>query len=275
MRKKIIITILLIIFIIQAIMPIRVNAEPTDNQTGTNTGQTETNPGTGNETTGDGMQSQIPTLTKPKTSIFNKDVRWEWEYVDGQYGLLVPSNADSIENAPMIVWLHGNGDALDGSEGSLKGEQIPKLFLNWNMEGFSAFILCPQSKASWQTPNSSKIISAIEKVIQEYPIDPNNVVIMGHSGGAVGALSMAVNHSEHFSKAVVMAGLSYSREAASIPTKCYVGTQDSTYVRYMATILEPLYGSENCFYMDGADHNSVNKAAFYEDNGKHFGIARK
>lgn len=278
-KKKIFITIFLIIFLMQAIIPIKVIAAPTNNQTTTNTEQNGNNMGTGmgaGTGTNTGSEGVIPpgTQTAPQStgSIFDPNATWEWEYVDGQYGLFVPNNADYLESVPMIVWLHGNGDGLSGDESGLKSTSVPELFFNWPMEGFKAFILCPQSKASWQKPDESKITGIIDKVMAEYPIDPDNVVIMGHSAGAVGAVTMAVRHPDYFSKAVIMAGLSYETSAASIPTKCFAGSHDKTYVRYLETNLEPLYGSENCHIVEGASHGTITEAVFCDDSGQYFGV---
>jgi len=258
MRRKIFITIFIIIFIFQAIIPIKVNAEPNSEETATEETEIE-------DETGEEMQI-IP--TQPKQTIFSPDITWEWVYEEGEYGLFVPSNADTIGNAPMIVWLHGNGDGLNGSESGLLSEPVPSLFKNWNMEGFSAFILCPQSRASWDNHAVKPLTDLIDKILQEYPIDPSNVVIMGHSAGAKGALQMAVNIPEYFSKAVVMSGYWVSGlSSITLPTKCYVGTSDTqTCKTHMSVHLEPTFGIDNCYWMGGATHNTVTKAAFYEDS---------
>lgn len=260
MRKKIVITILLIIFIIQTIIPVKVNAEPSNSELPT--GQTGQNMGN-------------------NATVFDPDVTWDWVYEPKEYGLWVPSNAELIENAPMIVWLPGMGKGIDGTANGLKESQFSSLISTWKMEGFSAFILCPHSsvngKNSWaNNESSSRLADIIDKVILQYPIDPTNIVIVGHSAGAQGAASMAKSIPEYFTKVVLISINGGSVSSISLPTVCYMGQdEESSYHTYMQKELIPKFGAENCFSMEGAHHNTIIEKAFYDDSGQYMGIARK
>lgn len=260
MRKKIVITILLIIFIIQTIIPVKVNAEPSNSELPT--GQTGQNMGN-------------------NATVFDPDVTWDWVYEPKEYGLWVPSNAEMIENAPMIVWLPGMGDGVDGTENGLKMNGLSELISNWKNEGFSAFILCPHSShngiSSWDGESASRLAEIIDKVILQYPIDPTNVVIIGRSAGAKGALQMARDIPEYFSKVVALSGYYVSGlNTITRPIKCYVGTLDlETCQSDMTNYLEPAFGEENCIWLEGADHKNIVEKAFYDDSGQYMGIARK
>lgn len=268
MRKKIVITIILIIFIIQTIMPAKVNAEPSNNELPT-------------EQTGQNMGNNATQATSNST-VFDPDVTWDWVYEPKEYGLWVPSNAEMIENAPMIVWLHGAGEGESGTEEGLKKNGFSKLICNWKMEGFSAFILCPHTSHngtnSWANNESpSRLAEIIDKVILQYPIDPTNVVIIGRSAGANGTASMAKSIPEYFSKVVLISLKNEGVSSISLPTVCYVEQIDDggTYLSYMQKTLIPKFGAENCFIMEGTDHSTIVEKAFYDDSGQYMGIARK
>ncbi len=93
MKKKIIITISIIILIIQAIIPIKTNAF-------VDTYEIDSTPAK--------KENQ-----KAETSFFGDDIKLKWSYFEGKdnimpYGLYSPNDADSFDALPLIVWLHGN-----------------------------------------------------------------------------------------------------------------------------------------------------------------------
>ena len=75
MRKKMLIITFIIILIIQAIMPINVNAAST---------------------------------------VFSENIRFQWKDSGNGYGVCIPSNASEYQNIPVIVWLHGLGECGKG-----------------------------------------------------------------------------------------------------------------------------------------------------------------
>ena len=204
-----------------------------------------------------------------KVSIFDDTATWKWSYVNGQYGMFVPTKINEYESVPLIVWLHGLNEEMLSSAGV-------HVFGTWESRGVNAFILCPESpdtEYEWVYPDSDRLMNLINQIINKYPIDPNNIIIAGGSAGAVGAITMAENSPQYFSKVVVLAGMSNTSKTTTIPIKCYVGTEDQQFVDYMNTTLIPKYGRENCYFINGADHYDIVSRAFQEDNGKHVGIA--
>lgn len=216
--------------------------------------------------------------TTKKGLFYSKDITWDWNYYKSgdtmPYGIFTPSNADKAESLPMIVWLHGTGGVSKG-ERELLRSGLPYAIKNNKLEGFGAYILCPQLtngySGTWSDENATdKLQAVLDKVIQEYNIDTNNVVITGHSLGGIGALYMAHNLSSYFSKCAVFSGYypGFSPSEITMPTICYVGTNDDkSCIRDAEDYFKPAFGEENVFYIE-ANHTEVPKLAYTLDNGE-------
>lgn len=265
MKKKIIITISIIILIIQAIIPIKTNAF-------VDTYEIDSSPAK--------KENQ-----KADNSIFSDNITFKWSYFEGKdnimpYGLYSPNNADNFEELPLIVWLHGNfGRTTSEDELHYQGG-LPADINNWSLQNFRAYVLCPHLTnnrngnwfGTWYDGNAvQKLKDVIDKTIADYNIDSSNVIIAGHSMGGIGVLYMVKMLPGYFSKAVVLSGRYTGGDLSQIkiPTVCYVGaSEDSDYIRDFNNYFIPAFGDENCFELD-AGHNSLTSLAFAEDDGSH------
>jgi len=250
-RKKIIILFFVIILTLQTIIPIEISID--------------SNPG-------------IMKIAKNNT-IFDENVTLNWSYYNGgefmKYGLYTPSNANEYEAIPLIVWLHGSGE-VGSSESTFYNSGLLRVLNKWTLEGFGAYVLCPHlTSGYWNTDSSvSKLTKLLDYFISEYNIDTNNIVIVGHSLGGIGALYMAYHMSEYFSKAVALSPYNPGTDLLSlitIPTICYVGTEkageDSGSVSFVKNYLKKAIGEENCFEVE-VGHGGVPSAAFNDDTGE-------
>ena len=213
------------------------------------------------------------TFTNPSDSYY------EGEGAIMPYSLYKPSTVKTGEKIPMIVYLHGVGGKGASKSDFLTGG-IHSVISNWSKEGkgFKAYILCPHMTGdwipdahTWKNPQAkAQIVALLDKVIQKYNVDTNNIIISGHSLGGQGALYMAHQLPNYFSKAVVFSGYSPSidEDEIKIPTIGFVGTEDAGEapgsINYMINDFEPVFGTQNMVTLKTA-HGSVPSVAFKRD----------
>lgn len=257
MKKKITIIIFLIIFLIQALQII----EPMKINSYSKTEKTE--------------QVKAQTQTQMSHSIFDESVTFSWSYnsnAEGMpYGLFTPSNADELDSVPLIVWIHGAGEIGQG-EGALKIAGLPGAISNWKSTGFSAYILCPQLQyGNWvNTTAFNNVKTVIDNFISEYNVDTENVVIVGHSSGGMGALYLAYHIPEYFKRGVALSpyypGIDPTK--ITIPMLAYSGTYgDDDSQTFINAYMKPTFGAENCLRVS-SNHGGVPAAAFNDDSGE-------
>lgn len=131
----------------------------------------------------------------------------------------VPS---SLENnttpAPAIVLLHG---CLQSGADVLRASRLKDIA---DQKGF--YVIIPEQSYSanpvrcwnWFDQKNQKrsqnevaaILSVIEKAQQDYPIDPERLIVSGFSAGAAMANVLAYCHADMFSGALIMAGVKYA-----------------------------------------------------------------
>lgn len=210
-------------------------------------------------------------------SFFSDEITWEWEYFSEDetdtmaYGIYIPSNAEKFVEIPMIVHLHGwNGMAPD--EKGIRYTGLPGVLEKWELENFSAYVVCPRnprSDGSWTVTESvNKIRDLIDSITEEYNVDPDNIVIAGESRGATGALGLAYQLPDYFSKCVSFSGYYNGPFNTSIDTVCFyswIADEDS---KKYAPYWRAAFGAENVFEYGGG-HGSVGYEAATDDTGQY------
>ena len=259
MKKKLIITLFIIILVIQSIMPIIVYADEEIN----------TEIGTEGET------------KKQKKSIFDSSITFSWDtgkVNDLEYGMCIPSNANKYEKIPLILWLHGWINNQTVEKIIAKEDGIPYAVLGGSsLEKFSAYILCPKFHGNnmGQSWDSNKIRQLLDKIFEEYNVDRDNVVIIGHSFGAQNVPRVVNALPGYFSKAVICSG--YYPTLLSIPTQWYVGSltyaEDSEAIRYFNDVVirirrkDPNYEKNFAYKLETCGHGTAIEA-YNKDNGE-------
>lgn len=208
--------------------------------------------------------------------LFSDDITWEWEYFSEEetdtmaYGIMIPSNADKFEEIPMIVTLHGWGGYAP-SEEDIRTSGLPRLFTEWELENFSAYILCPRNPRRDCKFNVTEIINKVQDlidyVIEEYNVDADNIIIHGESRGGTGALALASALPDYFSKCV--AASAYNPCMAlntSMDTLCFYSWYADSASKFGKT-LEDVFGKERVF-ANNAGHGSVGWCYFQLDGGE-------
>jgi len=169
---------------------------------------------------------------------------------DGQtltlpYRLLKPKTLEPNKRYALILFLHGGGER--GSD----NEQQLKHFPTWiagdeSREKYPCFVLVPQIPAEMglaapprhdPTPHPLNemtrpmrgVISVLNVVIEENPIDPARIYLTGMSMGGYGSWDLAVRMPERFAALVPLCGggdESYAGRLVDLPTWAWHGDKD-------------------------------------------------
>lgn len=209
-------------------------------------------------------------------NVFDEGITFNVNYHEKEdvmpYCLIAPSTADRYESIPLIVYLHGGGEInssksvlLDNTNG------LPQIFENWPLDGFNAYILMPHLKETeydgWcNNTTFNNVKNLIDKIIENYNIDTDNIIISGGSTGGIGSMYYAANMSEYFSKLVVISGYYISDyKNVTIPTRGYVGASSDTAIDFMNGSFSSYFGKENLYILQGFTHHTVLHGTFKQD----------
>lgn len=218
---------------------------------------------------------------KQEPILFSEDITFNYSWVsDGEhmpYALYTPSCADRYNEIPLIVWLHGTGQ-IGVSEWEFRNWSLPAVMENWTLEGFNAYVICPQlsgtfNTGTWNNPTSMGYIKDLLDIfISEHNVDHSKVYILGHSLGAVGCLYMAHEMPEYFAACAAMCPYYQGFDIAEIeiPVIAYVGSprggEDEISYRYALKISDVL--GDDSVIVFSTSHGGVPSMAFNLDDDK-------
>lgn len=224
-------------------------------------------------------EKQDPTTSKDEEGAAEEHIKFESKYIcdDGvmPYALYTPSSIDENEKTPLIVWLHGSGEVGVGEE-TFFNSGLLKTMNKWRRQGFNAYVICPHltgnyNTGSWNKESTKNNLRAlIDKFIEEYNIDLDRIIVVGHSLGGQGALYMAHELPEYFSRCVVLSGYNPGIDISEIeiPTIGFVGTknagEDEGSISYMKKYFMEVFGDENTFFFE-TSHSGIPNAVFSFD----------
>jgi predicted peptidase len=213
-----------------------------------------------------------------KLMLWDKDISLNGEWFENgvlmPYGLFSPSKFCKYDKLPLIVYLHGSGSMTKTAE-HFMSHGVQKLFQEWEMDGFSSYIVCPQlsrgfNSGSWKNKTSKQDLqNLLDYLLDNYNIDKNRVYIMGHSMGGQGALYMAHELSGYFAACVSISPYSPGVDVSeiTIPVRSYLGYdesgEDERCVKY-ATKLKKIFG-ENTITFFHCTHGQAPLKTFTQD----------
>lgn len=188
----------------------------------------------------DSIKSLIDDLNKKIDSNYSKinysNFKW-WIYKNESgpaskyYSKILPHLIWAPENTedlngislPLIVWLHGSGALSYQPNMSIQNyakTEFPKIVSDWSKTGLKpipAIIVAPQAAGQWASEPDTRdvkmesIKALIEYTKEKYNINPNSIVLMGHSIGGNGVVHTSYEmqkkyRRDYFSKLVIFSG---------------------------------------------------------------------
>jgi predicted peptidase len=122
--------------------------------------------------------------------------------------LYVPPESQTwpTQSRPLIVFLHGGGDAGTNNVAQLN-QNIDDLLDEAKRRG--AFLLAPQAPLNWRPRLvTDRAIVMISQVLNNYNVDGNRLYLTGYSSGGGGAWNMLNRYPDRFAAAVPVAPVS-------------------------------------------------------------------
>jgi len=194
------------------------------------------------------------------------------------YRLLLPKNYSHESKYPLILFMHGAGER--GSDNELQLKYITELFLDeYNRENYPCFVLAPQcppdpvwwSYTSWSNPvlpkepslELSMVISLLDELIQNYPVDESRIYITGLSMGGCATYDLIMRYPAKFATAIPVCGWGDTSKAEvikEIPVWIFHGDDDAIvsvdYSRKMYNALKIINGNVKYTEYPGIGHDS-------------------
>jgi predicted esterase len=120
------------------------------------------------------------------------------------YRLYIPSKYDGKQDVPLVVALHGTG----GDENSMF-EVYRSNVLQQSAEQFGYLVVCPKGRepaSMYREAAEQDVMDVITEVRRQFRVDGKRIYLMGHSMGAYGTWSIAMNHPDMFAALAPVSG---------------------------------------------------------------------
>ncbi len=199
------------------------------------------------------------------------------------YRIRRPDRIAEGERLPLVVFLHGAGERGDDNVSQLK--YFPqRAFSEEHLLRHRCIVLAPQcpSGESWvefdhpyeasmkqeeAAPAMQAAIAAVQRVLEQEPVDPFRVYLVGLSMGGYGTWDLAARHPELFAAIVPICGggdPATASQLASVPTWAFHGTADTVVPEVrtveMVEAIQDAGGSPKYSALEGVGHNSWSTA---------------
>lgn len=122
--------------------------------------------------------------------------------------LFVPPEAiaDPVTKRPLILWLHGGGDAGTNNINQVRWD-VDLLFAEAKRRG--AFLYAPQAPLNWRPKSvTDSVITMLDRALTEYNVDPDRLYLTGYSSGGGGTWNMLSRYPDRFAAAMPVAPVS-------------------------------------------------------------------
>ncbi len=166
------------------------------------------------------------------------------EYQDRvfRYRLFVPTTTDPSDKKPLIVWLHGRGEAGEDNIaqlGLLFGFMFPPPWIRERYPFFLLAVQCPSDNSSWTRGETKTVDDMIDvaaailkKTIRDYSVDADRIYAVGASSGGTGCWELAMRYPGLFAAVAPCsstgAGTSKIEPLRNLPIWAFHNTGDST-----------------------------------------------
>lgn len=187
------------------------------------------------------------------------------------YGIALPNDISNYDALPLLVYLHGAGERGNNFDHVYR-HGIPKLL----KEGkeYPAVILFPQCPAPYIWNNVvQELKRLIDRIVQEYGIQKDRIVLTGSSMGGYGTWEMAMCYPETFAAIAPVAGGGVVWRAVklkNVPVLAYHGETDTLVPPSQSEILVERTnengGAATLHILSGLGHNDGIDYAYRETN---------
>ena len=214
--------------------------------------------------------SNSPSSEKPSKK-YEKITKKNIEYGKGNmpsYWLNVPNNATN--NMPLLVFLHGSGE-----RGNPQGVSNLPQVNNMMSESQSFISIAPVLKSGAWTNSATQtsLKELIEKIKNDYEINPNKIYIMGFSLGAQGVWKIVNDNSTLFKAAAPMSECPISGENPSNFTHTRIiatvgsGETVNNYPKCMGEFIEKIVNASGNAKLEvflGKNHPTISSSINYQ-----------
>lgn len=126
------------------------------------------------------------------------------------YRLYVPEGYDkadeSLENLPLVIWLHGSGESGTDNEETLVGNRGALNFSSKESQAkHPCFVLVPQTTIGWKDGALENVDTMVKNLIAEYNVDASRIYAIGCSMGGMGTRRLAETYPDMLAAAVPIA----------------------------------------------------------------------
>jgi predicted esterase len=183
------------------------------------------------------------------------------------YRLFIPSSYDGKTPFPLIMLLHGMG----GDENTMFDIYGNGAFETL-AEKHGYIVACPKGReptSMYRGSAEQDVLDVLADVRRVYKIDPNRIYLTGHSMGAYGTWSIAIDHPEIFAGLAPISGggdVNEVAKTAKIPQLVTHGDHDPTVPvensRIMVEALKKAGAEVKYNEIAGGNHTSVAVPAF-------------
>ena len=188
-------------------------------------------------------------------------------YTDAQgnsmpYRLLKPKRYLSARKYPLVVFLHGSEERGTDNDTPIQIRKGAYEFVA-TAKTYSYFMLIPQcpSGMEWSGKPIRLVFELIQKVYQDFSIDPDRIYAVGLSMGAMGMWELVIRQPETFAAGISVCGWHSTNQMAkikNIPFLVFHGTRDQAVPvkgsRKLVQALQEIGGRVEYIEYQGADH---------------------
>ena len=192
-----------------------------------------------------------------------------------RYWLYTPENP--TENMPLIVYLHGASGRGEDLNLVVADADFPKYLRSGELGNVPAYVLIPQlpSEMRGWSEISDSLYSLIEKTIDEFSLDEENISLAGFSLGGTVTWELAAESPDLFVRIAPLSGsargvLEQVSVLKEIPVRTFVGSADTVIApnsaEQMIMELKKAGADAEIVVFDGADHVSVPSLVYCDES---------
>jgi predicted peptidase len=189
----------------------------------------------------------LDSVPVPGATMGSVSVRVGEQSLTMPYRLMEPSEADPGETFPLVVFLHGSGERGTDGDAALKhiGPVLATREMRTKHPCFVLAVQCPRDRA-WVEPGPRSmnptmaeqpsmtirgVMTAMDQVIRDKPVDRHRIYLTGLSLGGYGAWDLAMRRPDTFAAVVPICGGGDPEKAAllkDMPIQVWHGSLDGS-----------------------------------------------